>query len=197
VAPLIHFAFANRAVEAEFVCNGNVPAKEDAQTQHGVGMIETWNDLLDVAWWAMTGREDRPRLHVSLRPSRSAFAAVIWAWTSALLLLSALIFTGDVNDPVPSWVFAVIGAVALLWAPTQYAACADARRLRRFAIIALVIGAPVWILPVPPDVAFSAMHRFALWALFGIATALAAPLLAVPLRVLRPSFSPPRRAITD
>jgi hypothetical protein len=112
-------------------------------------------------------------------------------------LLSALIFTGDVNDPVPSWVFAVIGAVALLWAPTQYAAYADTRRLRRFALIALVIGAPVWILPVPPDVVFSAMHRFALWALFGIATALAAPLLAVPLRVLRPSLSPTRRAITD
>jgi hypothetical protein len=160
-------------------------------------MIETWNDLLDVAWWALTGREDRPRLHLSFRPSRSALAAVMWAWTSALLLLPALIFAGDVNDPLPSWVFAVIGAVALLWAPTQYAAYADARQLRRFALIALVIGAPVWILPVPPDVVFSAMHRFALWSLFGIATALAAPLLAVPLRVLRPSLSPTRRTITD
>ena len=160
-------------------------------------MIETWNDLLDFAWWALTGREDRPRLHLSLRPSRSALAAVMWAWTSALLLLSALIFTGDVRDPVPSWVFAVIGAIALLWAPTQYAAYADARRLRRFAFIALVIGAPVWILPVPPDVALSAMHRFALWALFGIATALAAPLLAVPLRMLRPSLSPTRRSVAN
>jgi hypothetical protein len=155
-------------------------------------MIQTWNDLLDFGWWVLTGREARPHLHLSLRPSRSAFAAVIWAWTSALVLLSALIFTGDVNDPVPSWVFAVIGAIALLWAPTQYAACADARRLRWFALIALVIGAPVWVLPVPPDVALSALHRFALWALFGIATALAAPLLAVPVRLLRPSFSPTR-----
>ena len=197
--PSFSLPFHSGAVEAASVCNGNVPAQEDAQTQHGVGMgmIETWNDLLDVAWWALTGREDRPRLHLSLRPSRSALAAVIWAWTSALLLLSALIFTGDVSDPVPSWVFALIGAVALLWAPTQYAACADARCLRRFALIALVIGAPVWILPVPPEVAISAIHRFALWALFGIATALAAPLLAVPLRVLRLSSSPTRRAITD
>jgi hypothetical protein len=152
-------------------------------------MIETWSDLLDFGWWALTGREDRPRLHVSFRPSRSAIAAVIWAWASALLLLTALIFTGDVNDPVPSWVFAVIGTIALLWAPTQYAACADARRLRRFALIALVIGAPALVLPVPPDVALSAMHRFSLWALFGIATALAAPLLAVPFRMLRPSLA--------
>jgi hypothetical protein len=197
VAPLVRFAPLIIVVEAVSVCNGNVPAKENAQTQHGVGMIETWNDLLDVTWWALTGREDRPHLHWSLRPSRSALAAVIWAWASALLLLSALIFAGDVSDPVPSWVFAVIGAIALLWAPTQFAAYADARQLRRFALIALVIGAPVWILPVPPDVALSAMHRFALWALFGIATALAAPLLAVPLRVLRPTFLPRRRAVTD
>jgi hypothetical protein len=197
VAPLLRLAPSIRVADAGSVCNGNVPAKKDAQTQHGVGMIETWNDLLDVAWWALTGREDRPRLHFSFRPSRSALAAVVWAWTSALLLLSALIFTGDVNDPVPSWVFAVIGAVALLWAPTQYAAHADTGRLRHFALIALVIGAPVWILPVPPDVVFSAMHRFALWALFGIATALAAPLLAVPIRVLRLSLSPTRRAITN
>jgi hypothetical protein len=160
-------------------------------------MIETWKDLVDFGWWALTGREDRPRLHVSFRPSRSALAAVVWAWTSSLLLLSALILTGDVNDPVPSWAFAVMGAVALLWAPTQYAVCADARRLHRFALIALVIGAPVWILPVPPDVALSAMHRFALWALLGIATAFAVPLLALPLRVLRPSLSPTRRSISD
>ena len=160
-------------------------------------MIETWTDLLDFVWWALTGREDRPRLHLSLRPSRSALAAVAWAWTSSLLLFSALIFTGDVNDPMPTWVFAVMGTIALLWAPTRYAVCADARRLRRFALIALVIGAPVWILPVPPDVALSAMHRFALWALFGIATALAAPLLALPLRMLRPSLSPTRRSISD
>jgi hypothetical protein len=189
----------NGVAEGAPGCNGNVPAQEDWQTQHGVGMgmIETWNDLLDFVWWALTGREDRPRLHLSLRPSRSALAAVVWAWTSALLLLSALIFTGDVRDPVPSWVFAVTGAIALLWAPTQYAAYADARRLRRFAFIALVIGAPVWVLPVPPDVALSAVHRFALWALFGIATALAAPLLAVPLRMLRPSLSPTRRSVAN
>jgi hypothetical protein len=158
-------------------------------------MIETWKDLLDFVWWALTGREDRPRLQLSLRPSRSALAAVLWAWTSSFLLLSAQVFTGDVNDP--SWAFAMMGAVALLWAPTQYAVCADARQVRRFALIALVIGAPVWILPVPPDVALSAMHRFALWALFGIATALAVPLLALPLRVLRPSLSPARRSISD
>lgn len=156
-------------------------------------MIETWNDLLDFVWWALTGRDDRPRMRLSLRPSRSALAAVIWAWTSALLLLSAVIFIGDVKDPMPVWVFAVIGAIALLWAPTQYAAYADARRLRRFALIALAIGAPVWVLPVPPDVALSAMHRFALWALFGVATALAAPLLALPLRMLRLSLPPTRR----
>lgn len=160
-------------------------------------MIETWTDLLDFVWWALTGREDRPRLRLSLRPSRSALAAVGWAWTSALLLLSAIIFTGDVNDPVPSWVFAVVGTIALLWAPTQYAVFADTRRLRHFAIIALVIGAPVWVLPVPPEVALSGMHRFALWALFGIATALAAPLLALPLRLLRPSLSLSRRSISD
>ena len=160
-------------------------------------MIETWTDLLDFVWWALTGREDRPRLRLSLRPSRSALAAVGWAWTSALLLLSAIIFTGDVNDPVPSWVFAVVGTIALLWAPTQYAVFADTRRLRHFAIIALVIGAPVWVLPVPPEVALSGMHRFALWALFGIATALAAPLLALPLRLLRPSPSRSRRSISD
>jgi hypothetical protein len=160
-------------------------------------MIETWNDLLDFVWWALTGREARPHLQVSLRPSRSAVAAVMWAWASALLLLSALIFTGDVNNPLPSWVFAATGAIALLWAPTQYAACADAHRLRRFALIALMIGAPVWVLPVPPDVALSAMHRLALWALFGIATALAAPLLAMPLRMLRPSPAPARRSISD
>lgn len=158
-------------------------------------MIETWNDFLDVVWWVLTGRENRPRLHWSFRPSRSAFAAVMWAWTSVLLLLSALIFAGDVNNPVPSWVFAVTGAIALLWAPTQFAACADARRMRRFALIALVIGAPVWVLPVPPDVALSAMHRFAFWALLGIATAVAAPLLAAPFRMLRPSPSPRRRSI--
>jgi hypothetical protein len=71
---------------------------------------------------------------------------------------------------------------------------ADARRFRRFALIAVVIGAPVWVLPVPPDVALSPVHRFALWALFGIATALAAPLLALPLRVLRPRLSPAQRS---
>jgi hypothetical protein len=160
-------------------------------------MIETWTDLLDFVWWALTGREDRPRFRMSLRPSRSALAAVGWAWMSALVLLSAFVFTGDVNNPAPTWVFAVMGAVALLWAPTQYALFADAQRLRRFAVIALVIGAPVWVLPVPPDVALSLVHRFALWALLGIATALAAPLLALPLRVLRPSPSPARRSSND
>jgi len=160
-------------------------------------MIETWTDLLDFVWWVLTGREDRPRFRMSLRPSRSALAAVGWAWMSALVLLSAFVFTGDVNNPVPTWVFAVMGAVALLWAPTQYALFADAQRLRRFAVIALVIGAPVWVLPVPPDVALSLVHRFALWALLGIATALAAPLLALPLRVLRPSPSPARRSSND
>lgn len=160
-------------------------------------MIETWTDLLDFVWWALTGREDRPRFRLSLRPSRSALAAVGWAWMSALGLLSAFVFTGDVNNPVPTWVFAVMGAVALLWAPTRYALFADARRFRRLALIALVIGAPVWVLPVPPDVALSALHRFAVWALLGIATALAAPLLALPLRVLRPSPSPARRSISD
>jgi hypothetical protein len=149
-------------------------------------MIETWTDLLDFVWWALTGRETRPRFRLSLRPSRSALAAVGWAWVSALVLLSAFIFGGEVNNPVPSWVFAVIGTVALLWAPTRYAMFADGKGFRRFALIALVIGAPVWVLPVPPDVALSSVHRFALWALFGIATALAAPLLALPLRVLRP-----------
>ena len=160
-------------------------------------MIETWTDLLDFVWWALTGREDRPRFRMSLRPSRSALAAVGWAWMSALVLLSAFVFTGDVNNPLPTWVFAVMGAIALLWAPTQYALFADARRLRRFAIIAVVIGAPVWVLPVPADVVLSLVHRFALWALLGIATALAAPLLALPLRVLRPSPSPARRSISD
>ena len=160
-------------------------------------MIETWTDLLDFVWWALTGREDRPRVRMSLRPSRSALAAVGWAWMSALVLLSAFVFTGDVNNPVPTWVFAVMGAIALLWAPTQYALFADAQRLRRFAVIAVVIGAPVWVLPVPADVALSLVHRFALWALLGIATALAAPLLALPLRVLRPSPSPARRSIND
>ncbi len=160
-------------------------------------MIETWTDLLDFVWWVMTGREDRPRFRMSLRPSRSALAAVGWAWMSALVLLSAFIFTGDVNNPVPTWVFAVMGAIALLWAPTQYALFANAQRFRRFAVIALVIGAPVWVLPVPPDVALSGVHRFALWALFGIATALAAPLLALPLRMLRPSPSPARHSISD
>lgn len=160
-------------------------------------MIETWTDLLDFVWWALTGREDRPRFRMSLRPSRSALAAVGWAWMSALVLLSVFVLTGDVNNPVPTWVFAVMGAIAMVWAPTQYALFADARRLRRFAVIALVIGAPVWVLPVPPDVALSLAHRFALWALLGIATALAAPLLALPLRVLRPSPSPARRSISD
>jgi len=160
-------------------------------------MIETWTDLLDFVWWALTGREDRPRFRMSLRPSRSALAAVGWAWMSALVLLSAFVFTGDVNNPLPTWVFAVMGAIALLWAPTQYALFADAQRLRRFAVIAVVIGAPVWVLPVPADVALSLVHRFALWALLGIATALAAPLLALPLRVLRPSPSPSRRSTND
>ncbi|HET6701532.1 MAG TPA: hypothetical protein VFH14_07005 [Gemmatimonadaceae bacterium] len=157
-------------------------------------MIETWTDLLDVVWWVLTGRETRPRFRLSLRPSRSALAAVGWAWASALVLLSVFILGGDVNNPVPSWVFAVMGTIALLWAPTQYAMFADARRFRRFALIAVVIGAPVWVLPVPPDVALSPVHRFALWALFGIATALAAPLLALPLRVLRPRLSPAQRS---
>jgi hypothetical protein len=159
-------------------------------------MIETWTDLLDFVWWALTGREDRPRFRLSLRPSRSALAAVGWAWMSALVLLSAFILVGDVNNPVPSWVFAIMGAIALLWAPTQYALFADARRLRRFALIAVAIGAPVWVLPVPPDVGLSPVHRFALWALFGIATALAAPLLALPLRMLRASPSSARRSIS-
>jgi hypothetical protein len=157
-------------------------------------MIETWSDLLDFVWWMLTGREIRPRFRLSLRPSRSALAAVGWAWASALVLLSAFIFGGDVNNPVPSWVFAVMGTIALLWAPTQYAMFADGKRFRRFALIAVVIGAPVWVLPVPPDVALSPVHRFALWALFGIATALAAPLLALPLRVLRPRLSPAQRS---
>jgi hypothetical protein len=158
----------------------------DAQTQHGVGMIvETWKDVLDFVWWALTGREERPRMRLSLRPSRSAVAAVGWAWMSAVVLLSALVFTGDVNNPLPTWVFAIMAAIALLWAPTQYARFADGRRLHRVAAIALAIGAPVWFLPVPPDVGISAVHRFALWVLIGIATGLAAPLLALPLRVLR------------
>jgi hypothetical protein len=157
-------------------------------------MIETWTDLLDFVWWVLTGREDRPRLHLSLHPSRSALAAVVWAWASVVLLLSVVIVVGDVNDPVPTWVFTVTGAIALLWAPTRFAACADARAFRRFAIIALVIGAPALILPVPSDVALSGVHRFALWALFGIATGLAAPLLAFSLRVLRPSMSLTRRS---
>lgn len=156
-------------------------------------MIETWSDVLDFVWWALTGRENRPRLRLSLRPSRSAFAAVLWAWTTVVLFLSALVITGDVNDPMPTWVFAVMGAIALLWAPTQYAVCAHARQWRRFALIALVIGAPAWILPVPPDVGLSVVHRIALWALLGIATAFAAPLLALPLRVMRPSTSLTRR----
>ncbi len=159
-------------------------------------MIGTWTELLDFGWWALTGREDRPRLHLTIRPSHSAFAVIVWAWASVWVLASALIFVGDVNDPVPSWVFAVTGAVALLWAPTRYAVCANARRLRRFAFIAVAIGAPVWVLPVPPDVPLSAMHRFVLWALFGIATGLAAPLLALPFRMLRLTLSP-TRSISD
>ena len=150
-------------------------------------IVETWKDLLDFVWWALTGREERPRMRLSFRPSRSALAAVGWAWMSALLLLSALVVTGDVNNPMPTWVFAVMASVALLWAPTQYARFADSQHLRHLAAIALAIGAPVWFLPVPPDVGISGLHRFALWALIGIATALAAPLLALPLRVLRPS----------
>jgi hypothetical protein len=90
-----------------------------------------------------------------------------------------------------------MGAIALLWAPIQYALFADAQRFRRFALIALAIGAPVWVLPVPPDVALSGVHRFALWALLGIATALAAPLLALPLRVMRPSPSSACRSTSD
>jgi hypothetical protein len=150
-------------------------------------IVETWEDVLDFVWWALTGREGRPRMRISLRPSRSAVAAVGWAWMSAVVLLGALVFTGDVNNPLPTWVFAVMAAIALLWAPTQYARFADSRRLRRLAAIALAIGAPVWFLPVPPDVGISGVHRFALWALIGIATGLAAPLLALPLRVLRSS----------
>lgn len=197
MAPLVDFAAPMDDRGADPDCNGNVPAMIMAQTQHGVGMIETWTDLLDFVWWVLTGREDRPRVRLSLRPSRSAIAAVGWAWMSALALLSAFIFTGDVNNPVPTWVFAVVGSIALLWAPTQYALFADAGRFRRLALIALAIGAPVWVLPVPPDVALSGVHRFALWALFGIATALAAPLLALPLRVMRLSPSSARRSISD
>jgi hypothetical protein len=158
--------------------------------QHGVSMVGTWKELLDFVWWAFTGREARPRFRLSLRPGHSAVAAVLWAWASALLLLSALIVTGDANRPVPSWVFAVIGTVALLWAPTRYALFVDGRRIRRLALIALAIGAPVFFLPVPPDVELLATHRVALWALMGIGTALAAPLLAFPLRLLRSGTSP-------
>ncbi|MGQ0712663.1 MAG: hypothetical protein ACT4PJ_02905 [Gemmatimonadaceae bacterium] len=157
-------------------------------------IVETWKDLVDFVWWALTGREGRPRVQLSLRPSRSALAAIGWAWMSALALLSALVLTGDVNDPMPSWVFAIMAAIALLWAPTQYARFADARHVRHLAVIALVIGAPVWFLPVPPDIGISAVHRFALWALIAIATALAAPLLAFPLRVLRPRSEATARA---
>jgi hypothetical protein len=160
-------------------------------------MIETWTDLLDFVWWVLTGREDRPRLHLSLHPSRSALAAVMWSWASVLLLLSALIVVSGVNGALPTWVFIVTGAIALLWAPIRFAVCADASALRRFALIALMIGAPAWVLPVPSDVALSGVHRFALWALVGIATGLAAPLLAFSLRVLRPSVSWTQRFIRD
>ena len=160
-------------------------------------MIGSWNDLANFFWWVVTGRESRPRLELSLRPSRSAFAAVIWAWASFVVLMAALVFTGNVDNPVPTWVFIVLGAIAMLWAPTQYAACADTRRLRRFGLIALAIGAPVWILPMPPDAALSVTHRFALWSLFGIATALAAPLLAFPLRLMRATPPSERPSIHD
>jgi len=79
VAPLVDFATQTALSGAGSDCNGNVPARERRQTQHGVGMIETWTDLLDFVWWALTGREDRPRFRLSLRPSRSALAAVGWA----------------------------------------------------------------------------------------------------------------------
>lgn len=148
-------------------------------------MVGTWKELVEFVWWALTGRDTRPRVQFTLKPSRSAVAAVLWSWTSALVLLSALIFTVDVTTPVPTWVFAVVGTIALLWAPTRYALFADAHQFRRLAVIALAIGAPIWVLPVPPDVELLATHRFALWALTGIATALAAPLLALPLRLLR------------
>ena len=160
-------------------------------------MIGTWKELLDFAWWALTGREETPHLHLSLRPSVSALAVVVWAWASVVFLVSAMVLVGDVRDPVPSWVFSIAGAIALLWAPTRYAVCATAGRLRRFALIALTIGAPVWILPMPADVPFSPLHRFTLWALLGIATALSAPLLALPLRVLRPTFASTRGSITN
>jgi hypothetical protein len=155
-------------------------------------MIGSWGDLLDFVWWSLTGRESRPHFRMTIRPSRSALAAVMWSWLSALLLLSAFIAVVDVNNPVPTWVFAVIGAIALLWAPTRYAFFASARKLRNMAVIALGIGAPVLFLPVPPDVEMLAVHRLALWLLIGVGTALAAPLLALPLRVLR-SCSAPRR----
>jgi hypothetical protein len=160
-------------------------------------MIGTWKELLDFAWWTLTGREERPHLHLSLRPSVSALAVVVWAWASVVLLVSAMVLVGDVRDPIPSWVFSITGAIALLWAPTRYAVCATARGLRRFALIALTIGAPVWILPMPADIPFSPLHRFTLWALLGIATALSAPLIALPLRVLRPTFVSTRRSIND
>ena len=160
-------------------------------------MVGTWKELLDFAWWALTGRDERPHLHLSFRPSVSALAVVVWAWASVVLLVSAMVLVGDVRDPIPSWVFSIAGAIALLWAPTRYAVCANAGRLRRFALIALTIGAPVWILPMPADVPFSPLHRFTLWALLGIATALSAPLLALPLRVLRPALASPRRSLND
>jgi hypothetical protein len=160
-------------------------------------MIGTWKELLDFAWWTLTGREQTPHLHLSLRPSVSALAVVVWAWASVVLLVSAMVLVGDVRDPIPTWVFSIAGAIALLWAPTRYAVCANASGLRRFALIALTIGAPVWFLPMPADVPFSPLHRFTLWALLGIATALCAPLLALPLRVLRPTLAPMGRRIND
>jgi hypothetical protein len=121
----------------------------------------------------------------TFRPADSTIAALAWAWASVTAVTAILVLISTPGYPVPEWVFGVAGAVALLWAPTLRAVALTLREWPQLIVLALGVGAPVWVVPTPARAAITPLDRFAFWASVTAIAAIAVPLLAFSIRVLR------------
>ena len=121
----------------------------------------------------------------TLRPADSTLAALVWAWASVSAVTAVLLLISTPQHPVPEWIFGVIGASALLWAPTVRAVALTVRQSPQLVFLALGVGAPIWVVPMPERAEITAVERFAFWASVTAIAAIAVPLLAFAIRVHR------------
>jgi hypothetical protein len=121
----------------------------------------------------------------TLHPADSTLAALACAWLSVTAGMALLVVISSPGYPVPDWLFGVAGAVALLWAPTLRATALTLREWPQLLVLAIGVGAPIWVIPMPERAGITALERLGFWALATTVTALAVPLLAFAIRVLR------------